>query len=140
MNFMVNKWIWKMIVIYVDKAQSYRLHPFKFTAQSSLHTVWLYFCQVLLDMSHSAAILSALARHPVSTGKESMSAVETFILELLNLTKDSILEVKVTAIPVLLGIFPSHICHIQCYKSFDRTTKKVPQKLSTKWCVRQWVA
>ncbi|GJZ26187.1 RNA polymerase II assembly factor like protein [Tanacetum coccineum] len=53
------------------------------------------FFQVLLDMlSHSAAVLSALARHPVSTGKELMSAVETFILELLNLTKDSILEAK----------------------------------------------
>ncbi|PWA98141.1 hypothetical protein CTI12_AA004340 [Artemisia annua] len=53
------------------------------------------FFQVLLDMlSHSAAVLSALVRHPVSTGKELMSAVETFILELLNLTKDSILEAK----------------------------------------------
>nr|GEY66854.1 RNA polymerase II assembly factor like [Tanacetum cinerariifolium] len=53
------------------------------------------FFQVLLDMlSHSAAILSALASHPVSTGKEFMSAVETFILELFNLTKDSILEAK----------------------------------------------
>ena len=53
-------------------------------------------------LSHSAAVLSALARHPVSTGKELMSAVETFILELLNLTKDSILEAKVTAFPFLL--------------------------------------
>ncbi|GKB87671.1 RNA polymerase II assembly factor like protein, partial [Tanacetum coccineum] len=53
------------------------------------------FFQVLLDMlSHSAAVLSALARHPVSLGKELMSAVETFILELFNLTKDSILEAK----------------------------------------------
>nr|GEV08999.1 RNA polymerase II assembly factor like [Tanacetum cinerariifolium] len=53
------------------------------------------FFQVLLDMlSHSAAVLSALARHPVSTGKELISAVETFIVELLNLTKDSILEAK----------------------------------------------
>ncbi|GKB09798.1 hypothetical protein Tco_0843721 [Tanacetum coccineum] len=48
---------------------------------------------VLLDMlSYSAAILSVLERHPVSTGKELISAVETFILELFNLIKDSILE------------------------------------------------
>ncbi|GJW85835.1 hypothetical protein Tco_0158980 [Tanacetum coccineum] len=51
--------------------------------------------KVLLDMlSHSAAVLSALARRPVSTGKELMSAVETFILELFTRTKDSILEAK----------------------------------------------
>ncbi|PWA98543.1 hypothetical protein CTI12_AA018720 [Artemisia annua] len=65
------------------------------------------FFQVLLDMlSHSAVVLSVLARHPVSTGKELMSAVETFILELLNLTKDSILEAKLFrgAIGFLCGI------------------------------------
>ncbi|GKC69012.1 hypothetical protein Tco_1114895 [Tanacetum coccineum] len=45
-------------------------------------------------LSHLATVLSALARHPASTGKELMSTVETFILELLNLTKDSILEAK----------------------------------------------
>ncbi|GKD55356.1 hypothetical protein Tco_1288743, partial [Tanacetum coccineum] len=51
--------------------------------------------KVLLGMlSHLATVLSALARHPASTGKELMSTVETFILELLNLTKDSILEAK----------------------------------------------
>ncbi|KAK9078954.1 hypothetical protein SSX86_000623 [Deinandra increscens subsp. villosa] len=53
------------------------------------------FFQVLLNMlSHSASVLRALERLPVSTGKELMSLVETFIMELLNLTKDSILEVK----------------------------------------------
>ncbi|KAM0044957.1 hypothetical protein Hdeb2414_s0009g00298721 [Helianthus debilis subsp. tardiflorus] len=53
------------------------------------------FFQVLLDiLSHSAAVLSALAKLPVSTGKELVSLIETFVMELLNLTKDSILEVK----------------------------------------------
>ena len=101
----------KMIVIYVDEAQLYRLRPFKMSAQSLLsNTVRFYFCQVLLDMlSHSAAVLSALARHPVSTGKELMSAVETFIFELLNLTKDSILEAKVTAFP----FSPFNILHMK---------------------------
>ncbi|XP_023731806.1 uncharacterized protein LOC111879570 [Lactuca sativa] len=53
------------------------------------------FFQVLLDMlCHSAAVLSTLARHPVSTGKDIMAMIQTSILEILNLTKDSILEVK----------------------------------------------
>ncbi|KAJ0903445.1 hypothetical protein HanPSC8_Chr07g0269921 [Helianthus annuus] len=53
------------------------------------------FFQVLLDiLSHSAAVLSALEKLPVSTGKELVSLIETFVMELLNLTKDSILEVK----------------------------------------------
>ncbi|KAJ9555642.1 hypothetical protein OSB04_010256 [Centaurea solstitialis] len=53
------------------------------------------FFQVLLDMlGHSAAVLSTLAKHPVSTGKELMTIIETSISELLNLTKDSILEAK----------------------------------------------
>ncbi|KAL4591042.1 hypothetical protein LXL04_003990 [Taraxacum kok-saghyz] len=53
------------------------------------------FFQVLLDMlSHSAAVLSVLSRHPVTTEKELMSLIETSILETLKLTKDSILEVK----------------------------------------------
>lgn len=53
------------------------------------------FFQVLLDMlCHSAAVLSTLTKHPVSTGKELMSMIETSILEILNLTKDSILEIK----------------------------------------------
>lgn len=61
------------------------------------------FCfQVLLDMlSHSAAVILALARHPVSTGKDLMSLIETSILELLSLTKDSISEVKVTTFAFL---------------------------------------
>nr|XP_043612777.1 uncharacterized protein LOC122584783 [Erigeron canadensis] len=53
------------------------------------------FFQVLLDMlSHSADVSSSLARCPVATEKELMSIVETFISELLSLTKDSIQEVK----------------------------------------------
>ncbi|KAL8217323.1 hypothetical protein R6Q57_024160 [Mikania cordata] len=53
------------------------------------------FFQVLLNLlSHSANILPALAKHPVSTGKELLPFVETFIMELLNVTKDSILDVK----------------------------------------------
>ncbi|XP_076922354.1 uncharacterized protein LOC143584122 [Bidens hawaiensis] len=53
------------------------------------------FFQVLLDMlSRSVAVLKALAKLPVSTGKDLMSLIETFIMELLNLTKDSILESK----------------------------------------------
>ncbi|KAI3688417.1 hypothetical protein L1987_82130 [Smallanthus sonchifolius] len=62
------------------------------TADSQEEQHYTLFFQVLLDMlTHSAAVLQALAKHPVSTGKE---LVEAFIIELLNMTKDSILEVK----------------------------------------------
>ncbi|KAI3823017.1 hypothetical protein L1987_10620 [Smallanthus sonchifolius] len=65
------------------------------TGDSQEEEHYSLFFQVLLDMlSHSAAVLQALAKHPVSTGKELMSLIETFIMELLNMTKDSILEVK----------------------------------------------
>ncbi|KAJ7979694.1 Holliday junction resolvase [Quillaja saponaria] len=53
------------------------------------------FFQLLLDMLRfAAASFSALAKHPVSDDKVSMDIVENFILELLNLTKISISEIK----------------------------------------------
>ncbi|KAK1429111.1 hypothetical protein QVD17_11313 [Tagetes erecta] len=53
------------------------------------------FFQVLLDvLTHSTAALSVLGKHPVSISKDLMSLIETFVMELLNLAKDSILEVK----------------------------------------------
>ncbi|XP_034678161.1 uncharacterized protein LOC117908615 isoform X2 [Vitis riparia] len=55
------------------------------------------FFQLLLDFfSFSAASFSALARYPVSEDKELIVIVERFILEQLNLAKDSISEVKRT--------------------------------------------
>lgn len=52
--------------------------------------------QLLLDvLSFSASSFSILARYPVSTSKESMVIAEKFVLELLNLTEDSISEIKV---------------------------------------------
>ncbi|GKD98000.1 hypothetical protein Tco_1381897, partial [Tanacetum coccineum] len=71
---------------------------------------------VLLDMlSHSAAVLSALARRPVSTGKELMSAVETFILELFTRTKDSILEAK-----LFRGVIGRSYCHVALFVNLLR--------------------
>ena len=64
--------------------------------------VLLYLLQLLLDFfSFSAASFSALARYPVSEDKELIVIVERFILEQLNIAKDSISEVKVP----LLSLF-----------------------------------
>ncbi|KAK2992047.1 hypothetical protein RJ640_023406 [Escallonia rubra] len=53
------------------------------------------FFQLLLELlSYSAAIFSALAKYPISSGKELMLTVEKFILEQLNLIKDSVMEIK----------------------------------------------
>ncbi|XP_059632242.1 uncharacterized protein LOC132274900 [Cornus florida] len=53
------------------------------------------FFQLLLDLlSYSAASFSALARYPLQVDKELMVIVENFIIEQLNLTKDSMLEIK----------------------------------------------
>ncbi|XP_059447116.1 uncharacterized protein LOC132178652 isoform X2 [Corylus avellana] len=53
------------------------------------------FFQLLLDLfSFSAATVLALARYPVSDDKLLIDIVEKYILEQLNLTKDSISEVK----------------------------------------------
>ncbi|XP_047323561.1 uncharacterized protein LOC124927228 isoform X2 [Impatiens glandulifera] len=53
------------------------------------------FFQLLLDvLNYSAAGFSALSRYPVSDDNESMASVEKFTYEQLNLTKDSILELK----------------------------------------------
>lgn len=81
------------------------------------------FCfQVLLDMlRHSAAVLSVLAKHPVSAGKEFMSIIETFILELLNLTKDSILEVKVATAHFYLLNSPIFRCYNARVMCMDHT-------------------
>lgn len=62
-------------------------------------------------LSHSVAVLKALAKLPVSTDKELMSLIETFIMELFNLTKDLILESKVTTFPFLL----IHLCKSYLY-------------------------
>lgn len=52
--------------------------------------------QLLLDLfNFSAAGVLALARYPVSDDKLLMDSVEKYISEQLNLTKDSISEVKV---------------------------------------------
>ncbi|XP_059632216.1 uncharacterized protein LOC132274883 [Cornus florida] len=54
------------------------------------------FFQLLLDLlSYSAASFSALARYPLQVDKELMVIVENFTIEQLNLTKDSILVIKV---------------------------------------------
>jgi len=52
--------------------------------------------QLLLDLlSFSAASFSALARYSVSDDKPSIDIVEKYILEQLDVTKDSVSEVKV---------------------------------------------
>lgn len=52
--------------------------------------------QLLLDfLSFAASSFSILSRYPVSSSKELMLIAEKFVLEMLNLTKDSISEVKV---------------------------------------------
>lgn len=59
-------------------------------------TLWTYLLQLLLDLfNFSAAGVLALARYPVSDDKLLMDSVEKYISEQLNLTKDSISEVKV---------------------------------------------
>ncbi|KAL5542514.1 hypothetical protein UlMin_010224 [Ulmus minor] len=53
------------------------------------------FFQLLLDLlSFSTASFSALARYPVSVDELSINVIEKFITEQLNLTKDSISEIK----------------------------------------------
>ncbi|KAK3187790.1 hypothetical protein Dsin_027351 [Dipteronia sinensis] len=53
------------------------------------------FFQLLMDFfSYSAASFLALTRYPVSNNEESMSIVEKFTLEQLNLTKDAISDSK----------------------------------------------
>ncbi|KAK3006672.1 hypothetical protein RJ639_017419 [Escallonia herrerae] len=53
------------------------------------------FFQLLLELlSYSAAIFSALAKYPISSVKELMLTVAKFILEQLNLIKDSVMEIK----------------------------------------------
>ncbi|KAM0985685.1 hypothetical protein ACFX13_013145 [Malus domestica] len=53
------------------------------------------FFELLLDLlSFSGVSFSALARFPVSTDKLSMDIVEKFLVEQLNLIKDSISEIK----------------------------------------------
>ncbi|RVW88470.1 hypothetical protein CK203_043899 [Vitis vinifera] len=70
--------------------------------------VLLYLLQLLLDFfSFSAASFSALARYPVSEDKELIVIVERFILEQLNIAKDSISEVK--KLMKLLISYPSII-------------------------------
>ncbi|KAA8548482.1 hypothetical protein F0562_000251 [Nyssa sinensis] len=54
-----------------------------------------FFFQLLLDLlSYSAASFSALAKYPLAGDKELRIVVEKFTFEQLNLTKDSILEIK----------------------------------------------
>ncbi|KAK9289292.1 hypothetical protein L1049_017768 [Liquidambar formosana] len=53
------------------------------------------FFQLLLDLlSFSAASFSALAKYPVPSDRVLMDIVEKFTLEQLNITKDSITEIK----------------------------------------------
>ncbi|KAK0608541.1 hypothetical protein LWI29_032140 [Acer saccharum] len=60
------------------------------------------FFQLLMDfLSFSAASFLALTRYPVSNNEESMSIVEKFTLEQLNLTKDAISD---TASEVLVEL------------------------------------
>ncbi|KAL2463257.1 hypothetical protein Fot_52913 [Forsythia ovata] len=63
------------------------------------------FYQLLLDLlSYSSASYSAFARYPVSGNKELMLSLGNFISEQLNLTKDSVSEIKKihTLVPELL--------------------------------------
>lgn len=67
------------------------------------------FLQLLLDLlSFSGVSFSALARFPVYTDKLSMDIVEKFLVEQLNLIKDSISHIKVlincTVFPVLIFV------------------------------------
>ncbi|XP_057958263.1 uncharacterized protein LOC131151089 isoform X2 [Malania oleifera] len=55
----------------------------------------IFFFQLLLDLlSFSAASFSTLARYPVLKDKILMGTLEKFILEQLNITKDSVSEIK----------------------------------------------
>ncbi|CAI9771194.1 unnamed protein product [Fraxinus pennsylvanica] len=63
------------------------------------------FYQLLLDvLSYSSASYSAFARYPVLSNKEVMLSLGNFISEQLNLTKDSVSEIKKihTLVPELL--------------------------------------
>ncbi|XP_022870168.1 uncharacterized protein LOC111389483 isoform X2 [Olea europaea var. sylvestris] len=62
------------------------------------------FYQLLLDLlSYSSASYSAFARYPILGNKEVMLSLGNFISEQLNLTKDSVSEIKIhTLVPELL--------------------------------------
>ncbi|XP_076924522.1 uncharacterized protein LOC143586995 [Bidens hawaiensis] len=86
----------KMTLMSNDDSQEEEHYSLFFQVNLSFKFKEIDVCfQVLLDMlSHSVAVLKALTKLPVSTDKELMSLIETFIMELFNLTKDLILESK----------------------------------------------
>nr|XP_023881230.1 uncharacterized protein LOC111993632 [Quercus suber] len=65
------------------------------TEESQEEEHYNIFFQLLLDLlSFSAASFLALARYPVSDDKPLMDIVEKYILEQLDITKDSVSELK----------------------------------------------
>lgn len=68
----------------------------------TLLDIFIYLLQLLSEfLNFSAASFSALIRYPVSENKISMTIVEKFILEQLNLTKDAVSESKVIFVHIL---------------------------------------
>ncbi|CAL9078434.1 unnamed protein product [Musa textilis] len=63
------------------------------------------FYQIILDsLSLSSSVIFALTRSPVFGEKEVVLIIEDFILELLNLTKTSVVETKVTILLKIICI------------------------------------
>lgn len=61
--------------------------------------------QIILDsLSLSSSVIFALTRSPVLGEKEVVLIIEDFILDLLNLTKTSVVETKVTILLKILFI------------------------------------
>ncbi|XP_075664305.1 uncharacterized protein LOC142633929 isoform X1 [Castanea sativa] len=78
------------------------------TEESQEEEHYNIFFQLLLDLlSFSAASFSALARYPVSDDKPLMDIVEKYILEQLDVTKDSVSEVK-----QIIGSFGSEVVKV----------------------------
>nr|POE74464.1 hypothetical protein CFP56_57313 [Quercus suber] len=89
------------------------------TEESQEEEHYNIFFQLLLDLlSFSAASFLALARYPVSDDKPLMDIVEKYILEQLDITKDSVSELK------RIGSFGSEVAVNQEFSDGNPETDK----------------